>query len=920
MKNIHVLILQFLLSFSTFVFATNDLTVSRPGSSITKPAYMDNSVLVVEPHGGYAEQSLYITYSDHGGFSGYTNVQITHRFELPTGAVINDMWLWIGDSIVQAVMVDTWKARHIYDSIVDLRRDPAYLFKNNNQYELRIFPLTGGSFRKAKINFFVPVTWIKSEPTIELPLKLLNSNNASTKPLNILFRQKEKVWGAPVFPDFPDINFTNAPDTGGFYYLKSYLSNTAGYNSLKLKYSLQFDKGKFFQSGEFYKGLNYFQYSISLKDALNMKIDSLPKKVLVALDLSGRYNKELNVLIPNLKNALKAALGNNDFFNVLVSGAGKIKLLSNDWLMASPNTIDGLLDNFSKSIFADSVQMNKKIRLFYADKTAVNGWTFSSIDSFAIRSNYPDLLTASNDLKSADVCVSYEHCFYNVPSAADLKKITANLDTFFINGGRFISYFNMDCNAYETVARHYIPSLQTIIRDNFTRTLYRNVDGNIGVSFPEYFDHRGNNLMQFSDQDVKVDVYDAQKNPAVISKKISNGLLEVCGFWLYQDDEPTRRLLSMPILGLNKSNSTIQLGMLLDNAQDLYKQSNYDKLFIISNSDSLVTQINSENFASAYLAGFAKKPVINSINLLSDNTVSFPSCTVNGVTYAGSGYLLKTLTQKSGGVHFERQLYDWPTINSLLTPYSLPSVDSISVTAKGDNSESKITDFYEISAPSQDPLSPRNFVGSTLANESVSLQISAKFFGYDTVKTVTFSDYIKASQSGLSNAQSTIIGNEKVKLLFLPVRKDTAAIVATALYYRLLCDYTALLALEPNDSIHFIHPIDESRLVNVKNTIFEPDSSLTVKAFPNPFNAQVTLKVSTASLSKISIKVYNILGELVKTISENEIFSGSKNFIWNTAESSSRNLSSGIYFVRVETYEIASGRKLIKSQKLVLLK
>jgi len=920
MKHFITNLLFFIILFTSIAFATNDLTVNRPGSALTLPAYIDNSVLVVEPHGGYAEVSLYLTYSDHGGFSGYSNVQITHHFELPTGAIVNDMWLWIGDSIVQAVMIDTWKAKHIYDSVVDLQRDPAHLYKTNNQYDLQIFPLTGGSFRKAKINFIVPITWIKNEPTVELPLKVLNASNSSSKPLSVLFRYKDTAWGAPTIPEIPNLEFTKAVDTVGYHYLKAYISNTAGYGSLSLKYSLKFDKGKYFQSNENYKGLNYFQYSISVKDAFNIQVDSSSKKTLFAIDLSGQYNKTLNELLPNLKSTLSSCLGKSDYFNVMVAGAGKIKLLSNTWLPSNENNIDALLDDFSRSSFSDSIQLSRKIRLFYADNTAPKGWGFATIDSFATRTIFSDLTTASASLSNADVCVSYEHCFVNVPNANQLPQILTKLDTFLVNGGRFVSYFNMDCNSTETVVKHYIPSLQTIIRDNFSRTLYRNVYGNIGTFFPEYFDHRGNNLLQLSDQDVRVEVYDAQNNPAIISKKIGKGLLVVCGFWLYQDDEPTRKLLAMPILGLNSSTSSIQLSSLLDSARSYFNKSGYDKLFIISNSDSLITQINAENFAKSYTAGFSKTPVINSINLLCNSTFTFPSCTVNGITYAGSGYLLKALTQKTGGNHFERQLYDWTTILNTLTPYNIPAIVNLTVTAKGNNDQSKIVDLYEVSAASQDPFSPRNYVGSTSVYDSVSLVMQAKFVGNDTVKTVSFSDHIIVPQDESNKTQSTIVGNEKIKQLFQAQVKDTATIVSTALYYRILCDYTALLALEPNDTIHFIHPFDESTITNIKDKLFAVDSAVSVKAYPNPFNSQVTLNVSVGSLARVSIKVYNILGELVNTITENENISGTKNYNWNTAEGSSRNLSSGVYFVRVETNELKSGRRQIKTTKLILLK
>ncbi len=184
-----IVILFFLLFYSQLT-ATNELSVLTDSWGSSKPGYIDRAVLVVEPHGGYFEQSLYLEYSDHFVFHGASNVEIVHRFELPEGSVINDMWLWIGDSVMQAIILDTWTATSIYDSIVVNKRDPALLKEKGNQYELHVYPLKSGSFRKVKINMITPVKWVGENALAELPFRMLNSDNNTVKPLEVLFRQK----------------------------------------------------------------------------------------------------------------------------------------------------------------------------------------------------------------------------------------------------------------------------------------------------------------------------------------------------------------------------------------------------------------------------------------------------------------------------------------------------------------------------------------------------------------------------------------------------------------------------------------------------------------------------------------------------------------------------------------------------------
>jgi hypothetical protein len=197
----------YLITFASQILALDELIVRVPDIYSSYPGYIDKSTIVIEPHGGYAEQSLYLEYSDHHQFSVGQKVEIIHRFELPQGAVINDLWLWIGDSVMQAIMLDTWTARSIYDSIVSMKRDPAFLTKKGNQYELHIYPLTPGSYRKVKINYITPTRWIGEQAFVELPLSMLKSNNNTLKPLDILYRVKEDIWGMPLIKEFPGTDF-----------------------------------------------------------------------------------------------------------------------------------------------------------------------------------------------------------------------------------------------------------------------------------------------------------------------------------------------------------------------------------------------------------------------------------------------------------------------------------------------------------------------------------------------------------------------------------------------------------------------------------------------------------------------------------------------------------------------------------------
>lgn len=924
MKLIRIFTLGIILFFAFCipVFSINEVTVKVPGNFYSSPGYIDKATLVVEPHGGYTEQSLYLQYSDHGKYYGNKNVEIIHRFELPQGAVVNDMWLWIGDSVMKAICLDTWTARSIYDSIVSMKRDPAFLSKKGNQYELHIYPLVSGYFRKIKINFITPTRWIDKTAAVELPLLMLKSNNNSVKPLEVLFRTRQNIWGIPGFKEIPDKSFDFLSDTSGLYFKRSYLTDISQYNSLKLTYSVDMSNGVYFDSNTGNDDISYFQSSFQLKDIFGIESDSTSKKNLIGIDLSGNNYKRYSMLIPNLKKILKASLKQNDLFNIIISGAGNTKKLSSNWINAIPANIDAVLDGFVQSKFADSVSLARLPDLVYCDYNAALCWGFTGIEGLATINKYSTLYEASNYFSKSDIVASYEQGYENIPDPSQMIKILACLDSFFVRGGRFVTYydFNRD-GSREPVASHYIQGLKTKAAYHNSMTLYRNINGNIGADFPESIEHAGTYTLDYNDPDVRIELQDKFGNAVVISKRIGNGLIVVSGIWSFNDDAPLKKLIGVPLLGLNHTKYPSQLRQTLDALSTEFVQERYDKALVISNSDSLILSGDANSWAANYALKFSglSKPIFNSINLV-DGTESVPtSVTVNNVTYYGSGYLLKKIADNMTGTHLESHLNDWDMMSSMLSPYSIPVVEQLAVEAFADNKADKILEFKEIRQEPIDNNSPRFFIGSAASSSEIKFNISAKFAGSDSFRTRTYTMPVHYDTTQKYPIIPAMLGSEIIKGNFANGGWDTTKIVKLALKYNLLCDYTSLLALEPNDTIHFmINPFDESLLTNINKET--KSDSLGFSVFPNPFNSQTKILIQVKNPSRVNLYIYNILGQLVKTIAENEEIVSGGSYMWDGRDSFNHSVSSGIYFTRVELKENSSNKNQIFTRKLLLLK
>jgi photosystem II stability/assembly factor-like uncharacterized protein len=100
-------------------------------------------------------------------------------------------------------------------------------------------------------------------------------------------------------------------------------------------------------------------------------------------------------------------------------------------------------------------------------------------------------------------------------------------------------------------------------------------------------------------------------------------------------------------------------------------------------------------------------------------------------------------------------------------------------------------------------------------------------------------------------------------------------------------------------------------LTNFTNSSTEiPDKYFLSQNYPNPFNPTTNLEFGIAKLGFVSLKVYDVLGNEVKTLVNENKTSGNYKI-----EFSSNNLPSGIYF-----YSLIMNGNIIDTKRMILLK
>jgi hypothetical protein len=93
------------------------------------------------------------------------------------------------------------------------------------------------------------------------------------------------------------------------------------------------------------------------------------------------------------------------------------------------------------------------------------------------------------------------------------------------------------------------------------------------------------------------------------------------------------------------------------------------------------------------------------------------------------------------------------------------------------------------------------------------------------------------------------------------------------------------------------------------------------QSYPNPFNPTTTLRYSILYPSKVQLGIYNMLGQLVKTLTEGEYQpNGFYSFQWNGEDLRGVKVSSGVYFCRLLASPLAGGPPFVATNKMLLLK
>ncbi len=133
---------------------------------------------------------------------------------------------------------------------------------------------------------------------------------------------------------------------------------------------------------------------------------------------------------------------------------------------------------------------------------------------------------------------------------------------------------------------------------------------------------------------------------------------------------------------------------------------------------------------------------------------------------------------------------------------------------------------------------------------------------------------------------------------------------------KIIIPYDGYLGVMTNDPLL---PVSNIRLhlevtVGIAEENIKPVSYALHSNYPNPFNPATTIRYDLKESGKVSLRIYNTLGQEVRTLVNRYETAGYKSIPWDGKDNAGRMVSSGLYIYRIET------GSFVKSRKMMLLK
>ncbi len=867
--------------------AVNSLSIADPDAHGTVPGFIDSAVAEIAMEGSVANIDLTLIYSDHGAAEA-AQTEIRHMFELPQGAFVKGMWLWINGAPVAAGITDNWSAQKKYDQITQQRRDPALLQVKAGQYDLHVYPLVHsypGQYanRKVKISVVVPVDWSGTGPAIALPLAMLKAPNQPSLPLQVSYRNHGATSPMPAFAEAPgQILLPQARGDGNSY--ATQFRDINGFASLNLRVDSGDSSTAFRAWYSRDSSGNYIQLGVRPQALFGIGPGSrATRKISIGLDLSGAIGGDPAVIEPQVEALVGVMTAPGDSVRLTWAGEGKMETFdSRRWLPAGADSLRAAFAKMNQGALFAAKAARKKPVIVFADSMAYVCWGYPGLGDIATIIVHRDIMSSLADFPNADIVAAYYYGFHEAIDSAQSDTVLAALQPFFQRGGEFLTYIDFNREG-ERLATHYIRGLSVPGPGFAPMNLVRNETGTLGRAFPPTFYHHTACLLANSDTAVTAEVLGSNGVPVVVSKPVGPGRIVVSGIWSFLDGSGEKQLTASPLLGLHALSKQRQIGTLLRELADQQKASAATHQLILSNSSGYPDAPGISTDETGFLQSVVSNSVLTAVNLAEDRDYQPAQIVSSLVKYYGDGFVLSQLAAATGGTYFDVTTTPWTGIlaQSTVSLYPSPVQFSVDIT----NESGAIVRALEAFPTARGGDQPRFFSTAIGPSPTMTAVVSAWYPGdaVARVKTITIAPEADADSAGIQMDSKLAYGAMKLKNA-VAQHADTLTQMDQAFAFRILTDYTAFIAVEPTDGIpNYNYPYQQNGSTEIR-----PQADPRIASLDWKFRSAggvVAVEILLPGAGSIELEFLDCLGRQLKVLRSQRGNAGSLNLVWNTAAS-----------------------------------
>ena len=124
-------------------------------------------------------------------------------------------------------------------------------------------------------------------------------------------------------------------------------------------------------------------------------------------------------------------------------------------------------------------------------------------------------------------------------------------------------------------------------------------------------------------------------------------------------------------------------------------------------------------------------------------------------------------------------------------------------------------------------------------------------------------------------------------------------------------DLHAVAIIQDWDSLEILQAAQVNLISTGVNDPVIPSEISLHQNYPNPFNPTTTINYSLKENSKVSLNIYNIKGQKVKQLINDQVSAGQHTIIWNGLDDEGKSVNSSVYFYKLKADNFEQTRKMI---------